>query len=208
MMSSMASPPTTSTQGLKKELAREVRLQGVLLGAMLGTMWLEELVDQFVFHNQLNHYGIRPRELRGLLGIATGPFLHGSFAHLAANSVPLLVLGLFVMARRKRDLGYVFVGSALVAGLGTWLVGRSGTVHLGASSVVFGFLGYLLALGWFERSFWTVVGSVVVFLLYGGALWGVLPGVPGISWEGHLFGLLGGVVVARLLARRAPVRRV
>lgn len=185
---------------------REVRLQGALLGAMVGAMWAEELVDQFVFHGRLNSFGIHPREPRGLLGILTAPFLHANFAHLAANSIPLLVLGLFVMARRKRDLGYVFALSALVAGVGTWVFGGGGTVHLGASTVVFGFLGYLLALGVFERSFWTIAGSVVVFFLYGGALWGVLPGVPGISWEGHLFGLLGGVLAARVLARRS-VRR-
>jgi membrane associated rhomboid family serine protease len=106
------------------------------------------------------------------------------------------------MLRRKRDLLYVSLISGLIGGFGTWLIGAGNSVHVGASILVFGFLGYLLALGIFERKFWTILGSVVVFFLYGSALWGVLPGNPGISWEGHAFGLVGGVIAARLLAAR------
>jgi membrane associated rhomboid family serine protease len=106
------------------------------------------------------------------------------------------------MVRRKRDLLYVSLLSALVGGAGVWLIGASNSVHIGASILVFGYLGYLLSRGIFERRFWPIVGSLVVFFLYGGALWGVLPGQPGISWEGHAFGLLGGIVSAWLMKPR------
>jgi len=88
-----------------------------------------------------------------------------------------------------------------VGGLGTWLIAPALSVHVGASILIFGYLGYLLARGIFERHFWPIVGSIVTFVIYGGALFGVLPGQPGISWQGHLFGLIGGVLAARLLQK-------
>src|SRR5262249_12423638 len=125
--------------------------------------------------------------------------IHLNFAHLIANTVPLLVLGWFVMLRRKRDLFTVSALSALVGGLGIWLIAPALSVHVGASVLIFGYLGYLPSRGFLERRFWPIVGSLVVFFLYGGALTGVLPGTIGVSWQGHLFGLLGGVLAARLL---------
>ena len=92
----------------------------------------------------------------------------------------------------------LFVGTSV----GVWLTGGSDTVHIGASIVVFAFLGYLLARGFFERRMLAILGSVAVGLLYGGLLFGVLPGQKGISWQGHLFGFVGGVVAAWLMARR------
>jgi membrane associated rhomboid family serine protease len=89
----------------------------------------------------------------------------------------------------------------LVSGLGVWLFGASG-VHVGASGLIFGYLGFLLLRGYFERNFPSILLSLIVGFLYGGAIWGVLPTQPGISWEGHLFGFIGGVLAARLLARR------
>lgn len=182
------------------ELTREVKAQGTILGGLVGSMWIIEIVDTFL-GGALDGFGIRPRSLMGLFGILFAPFLHGGFRHLMANTVPLVVLGIFVMLRRKRDILYVSALSGLMAGLGTWLIGASNSVHLGASSLVFGYLGYLLSRGIFERRFWPIVGSVTVFFLYGGAIFGVLPGQPGISWQGHLFGFLGGIWTARLMAR-------
>jgi membrane associated rhomboid family serine protease len=190
--------PTDAKLGFIKE----AKVQGTILGTFIGSMWISEIVDTVVFRGGLDGWGIHPRSVEGLSGIVLAPFLHGGFAHLTANTLPLLVLGFFVMLRRKRDLLYVSALSAIVGGFGTWLVGASNSVHIGASILVFGYLGYLLALGIFERRFWAIVGSLVVFFLYGGALWGVLPGTPGISWEGHAFGLVGGIIAARLLAVR------
>jgi membrane associated rhomboid family serine protease len=164
-------------------------------------LWTVELVDRLVLGGALDYFGIHPRSLGGLWGILFAPFLHGSFAHLAANTVPLLVLGWLVMLRENWEFYVVTALSALVGGLGVWLLGAPNSVHIGASGVVFGLLGFLLLRGYFERSFPSVFLSLVVGFFYGGVLWGVLPGQPGISWEAHLFGFLGGVIAARLLAR-------
>jgi membrane associated rhomboid family serine protease len=196
----MLTKPKTSTTSALAELKREVKATAAPLGGMVGTMWFVELADTVFFRGGLDRFGVVPRTLEGLRGILFAPFLHGGFGHLAANTLPLLVLGFLIMLRRKRDLLTVSVVSTLVGGLGIWLLGASNSVHVGASILVFGYLGYLLARGVFERRFWPIVGSVAVFFFYGGALWGVLPGQAGISWEGHLFGLLGGILAAKLLA--------
>ena len=179
-------------------LVAEVKATGKVLGGGLGVMWGIHLVNA-ALGGALFGFGVHPRTVFGLLGILFAPFLHASFAHLIANTIPLAILGFFVMLRRKRDLAYVSASAALVGGLGTWLIAPSNTVHAGASVLVFGYLGYLLSRGIFERRFWPIVGSIVVFFLYGGALFGVLPGEMGISWQGHLFGLLGGILAARLM---------
>lgn len=189
----------------KGALVTEAKTQGAIIAGFVGLLWVIELVNASIFGGGLSAYGIVPRSLSGLLGILFAPFLHASFAHLIANTLPLAVLAWFVMLRRKRDLLTVSVLSALVGGLGTWLIAPALSVHVGASILIFGYLGYLLSRGIFERRFWPILGSVVVFFLYGGALFGVLPGEIGISWQGHLFGLLGGVLAARVLrARAAP----
>lgn len=197
-MPARPSPPAA----VRGELWSEIRAQARVLGGFVGLLWVIHIVNAIVFQGGLAALGIHPRTLRGLLGILFAPLLHGSFAHLSANTVPLLVLGAIVMQRRKRDLAIVSVISALVGGLGIWLVGGSATVHIGASILVFGYLGYLLLRGVFERRVWSILGSIFVFFLYGGALWGVLPGQAGVSWQGHLFGLLGGILAARLLHTR------
>jgi len=184
----------------KPELVQELKSHGIVLFGLVAFMWLVQIVNALVFQGRLAGLGVHPRTLSGLLGILFAPFLHGSFAHLIGNTLPLVVLGWFVMLRRKRDLLYVSASAALVGGLGTWLIGPSLSVHVGASVLVFGYLGYLLVRGFLERSFWSIAGSLAVFFLYGGALLGVLPGDVGISWQSHLFGLLGGVLAARALA--------
>lgn len=190
----------------RRALLAEVRAQATIVGTLVGALWLEEVVDALAFRGDLDRYGIEPRSVDGFMRIPLAPFLHAGFEHLTANTVPLVVLGFFVMARRKRDFALVFALSTLIGGLGIWLVGASNSVHLGASIVVFGLLGFLLSRGWFERRFWPIVGSLVVFVLYGGALFGLLPGRAGISWEGHLFGFAGGVLAAKLVSERKPTR--
>ena len=182
-------------------LASAIKTHTTILVWTVGLLWAIELVDLFVFRRALDRFGIRPRDLAGLWGILFAPFLHGGLPHLIANTFPLIVLGWLVMVRRTADFFVVAVFAALIGGLGTWLFGGPNTIHIGASGVIFGFLGYLLARGYFERSFTSIAVAVVVGVLYGGALWGVLPSGPGISWQGHLFGLLGGSGAARALAQ-------
>lgn len=194
--------PTEDKLALR-DLWTEIRAQARVLGGFVGVLWAIHIVNAIVFSGGLVALGIHPRSLSGLFGILFAPLLHASFAHISANTIPLVVLGALVMQRKKRDLLTVSVISALVGGLGTWLIGPAASVHIGASILVFGYLGYLLLRGVFERRIWPILGSVAVFFLYGGALWGILPGQVGISWQGHLFGLIGGILAARLLSSKA-----
>ncbi len=169
---------------------------------MVALMWALELADLLLFRRSLDAWGIRPRTVSGLWGVAFAPFLHGGLGHLIANTVPLITLGWLVALRRAGDFIAVTVIVAVLGGLGVWLFARPGTIHIGASILIFGYLGFLLSRGFFERSFGSIVVALFVGLIYGGALWGVLPGQRGVSWEGHLFGFLAGVASAWALAMR------
>jgi membrane associated rhomboid family serine protease len=185
-------------------LTRELKTQGTILGGFVAVMWILEIVD-IVLGGALNSYGVRPHQLIGLRGILFAPFLHGGFGHLIANTIPFLVLGWFVMLQETRDFFVVTGITMLVSGLGTWLVGSSNSVHIGASGIIFGYLGFLLLRGYFERNFPSILLSLIVGFLYGGTIWGVLPIQYGVSWQMHLFGFIGGVIAARLLARRKKI---
>lgn len=180
------------------------RASGALLvvGGSLAVLWLIEIVDTFL-GGRLDTYGIRPLSFSGLDGLLFAPFLHAGFEHLIANSLSFAVLGFvtYVVVSALRFLAVVVV-TGLTSGLGAWLLGAPGSVVVGASGVIFGLLGFLLVRGLFVRSLGSILVSVGVLLLYGGMLTGVLPGVPYISWQAHLFGFLGGVVAAWLMRRR------
>ncbi len=190
------------TAGIRKRLQK----QGIILGTVIISMWLIEIIDSLFFKGALDGYGIQPRTFGGLQAVLIAPWLHASFGHLIANTLPFLVLGWFVILRRTSDFYVVAVIAALVSGLGIWLFGGDHTVHIGASGVIFGFLGYLLARGFFERSRSAIGLAVVALFLYGGMLWGILPSQDGISWQGHLFGFLGGWLVAYFIVRRPQQR--
>ncbi len=174
------------------------------LCGLLGLLWAIEGVDQLLLAGRLDAFGIVPRERSALPGILLAPFLHVGYAHLASNSVPLLVLGGLVMLRGRREFIAVSLWVIVLAGTGVWLLARPDTLHLGASGVIFGYLGFLLGAGIVERSLPAVLLALLATFLYGGMLWGVLPQRPGVSWEGHLCGLLAGGATARWLT---PPRR-
>jgi len=168
-------------------------------------LWGIEAYDQ-VTGQWLDADGIVPRSVDGLDGIVWAPLLHGSWAHLIANTLPFLIFGFLVMAHGIGRFVVVTAVIWLVGGLGVWLTGAPGTVHIGMSGVIFGWLTYLLVRGFFARSGRQILLAVVLFFLWGGILLGVLPGQPGVSWQGHLFGALAGVLAAWLVARRAATR--
>jgi membrane associated rhomboid family serine protease len=174
------------------------------VAGLASLLWAVEIVDSFVLGSTLQAHGLRPREVDGLGGIVTSPFLHGTFAHLASNTIPFLVLGSLVVLRGLRTFAGVSLGIVVVGGALTWIFARSAN-HIGASGLIFGWLAFLLLAGLFERRLASILVSVAVGLVYGGLLWGVLPGDPGVSWEGHLFGAVGGVFAARGLSRRSQV---
>ena len=174
---------------------------------LVALMWVIEGIDHLV-QVQLDQYGIVARDLNGLVGIACAPFLHRDFAHLIANTAPLFLLGwLSNLASRGSFVGTT-IEIMILAGLLTWGIadlGESGrTVHIGASSLVFGYFGLVVARAIFEFRLITLLLALLAAALYGGLIYGVLPGRQGISWEGHLSGLIAGVVLARV---HASIRR-
>ncbi len=183
----------------ERGILQEIQAQVTILGGLVLVAWAIELVDIFVFRQRLDLFGIYPRTLIGLRGIVFAPFLHGGIYHLVANTVPFVTLGWLIMLRRTSDFLIVSLISALVGGLGTWLFGRP-SIHIGASGVIFGFLGYLLTRGWFERKPLSIALSLFVAIVYGSMIGGVLPVNGWVSWEGHLFGFLGGVAAAWLMS--------
>jgi len=181
-------------------ISGELKTQFKILGSCVIVFWAVFIVNKFLFGSRLNTLGILPHYLIGLRGILFAPFLHGSFYHVAANTLPFIVLGWFVMLRNIKDFYFVSFMSALIGGVGTWVFGRPNSVHIGASGIIFGYLGYLLFRGYFERSFVAIAISLIIIITYGGLIWGVLPTRSYISWEAHLFGFIGGIVAAKLLA--------
>jgi membrane associated rhomboid family serine protease len=179
-----------------------LRGQLIILGGFVALIWIVELVDWLILNGTLDAYGVRPRTITGLRGILFMPFLHRGFGHLLANTIPIFILGWLVMVRRTADIFLVAAVTILVGGVGVWLFGGSNSVHVGASGLIFGFFGFLLARAIFERSLAAIALAIVVFLLYGGIIWGVLPGQNGVSWQGHLFGFVGGVLAAYLMSAR------
>lgn len=174
------------------------------VAVMVAVMWATEIVD-LPLDGRLDRFGIRPRRFDGLDGIVFSPFLHGGFGHLIANTLPFLLLGVAIAIGSARRFLVVTAIVAVVGGLGTWLTGPANSVHIGASGLVFGFVTYLVSRGIFARNLAYLAGGLVVLMVYGGVLWGLLPR-PGISWQGHLFGAVGGIVAARLVHPPAPGR--
>jgi membrane associated rhomboid family serine protease len=185
-------------------VTEELKSQGRFLASLIGLLWLLEIVDQFVFRGYLDVLGIVPRNVIGLRGIVFAPLLHGDLAHLMANTVPLGVLGWLVLVRGRETFWKVTGAIALISGLGTWLIGPSNSIHIGAIGLVFGYLSYVLFRGWFERSASGILLSIFIFSLYGSLIFGVLPLRSGVSWQMHLFGFIGGAIAARYVNRPRP----
>lgn len=180
---------------------------GALSLGFVALLWLVEIID-VLMRGSLDQNGIEPRSEQGLWGILWAPLLHGGWAHLEGNSGPLLVLGFLVAVVSTTRWLAVMAWAWLVSGIGVWLVAPPNSITLGASGLVFGLLSYLLVAGFLERNPVRILVSVGVFIVYGSVLLGVLPGTPGVSWQGHLFGAIGGVIAAfvhtRRQRRRAP----
>jgi len=185
-----ASDPATNRNDTKPLLKRFTPILVVT-----GLCWLVFVVNNLVLNGHLARYGIIPRHLSTLPGIIWAPFLHGSFQHLAANTLPLLILGAIICARRGGEFALITVGGTLLGGGLTWLIGRN-ACHIGASGLIFCYFGYLASLAYFNRNIATLLLSLVCILGYGGMLRGILPTSAAVSWEGHLAGLAAGIILA------------
>ena len=193
----------TETSENQVTLWDHVQTPLMILGGFIILIWFIEILDFLIFDDALNQFGIKPRTVQGLYGIFLAPFLHGSFSHVMANTMPILVMGILIMLTRgiKEFLAATGV-IMIISGLGTWLIGSTGSVHIGASGLIFGYFGFLLVITYFERSCRNLVIAGFVLFLYSGLLWGVFPRNDGISWQSHLFGFIGGIVAAYIITRR------
>lgn len=175
------------------------RPAATIMVAFTLVLYLAEVVD-VISGNQLDEDGvIVPHSVDGLTGILTAPLLHGSWSHLLGNTIPFLVFGFLAMAGGLRQWFLVTAVVWVASGLGVWLFASNAT--LGASGVIFGWFLFLLVRGFFVRCFGQIGLAVVLFVLWGGLLWGVLPSDPLISWQAHLFGALGGLLAGYLVGR-------
>lgn len=179
---------------------RPFRAAMVML-TFVGVLYLIEFVDAGFLHGGLDGYGIVARNVSGLPGIVWAPLLHHGWAHLAGNTVPVLLFGFLAMAGGLGQWIAVTATIWLVSGLGVWVLADPGSVTVGASGIAFGWLAFLLVRGLFNGSFKQIFVGLVLLFYWGGVLWGLLPGNPQISWQGHLFGALAGILAAWLASR-------
>jgi membrane associated rhomboid family serine protease len=204
----MTGPGYTTQPQPKKRPAWVVG--GVTIVTFVALMWVIELFDSLSNH-RLDDNGIRPLESDGLLGILVAPLLHSNWDHLIANTIPALILGFLMTLAGLSRFIFATVIIWILGGFGTWLIGNVGTHcpyvgvqcetnHIGASGLIFGWLAFLIVFGFFTRKVWEIVVGVIVLFVYGSVLLGVLPGTPGVSWQGHLSGAIAGVIAAYLLS--------
>ena len=182
--------------GKSGSVARTIKSQATVLGGALAIMWAAFFLT-LLTGGALLSLGVIPREAIGIRGILFAPFLHASLNHLVANTIPFALLGWLVMLRDARHFVTVTLYAMIGSGLAAWLLGASGSVHIGASGLIFGYLGFLMLAGWWARSPASIILSIVVTVMWGGIVLGVVPGQSGISWQAHFGGFVGGVLAAR-----------
>jgi membrane associated rhomboid family serine protease len=181
----------------KAELLQQLGTNALWILGLVVLAWAVELVNLLLGH-QLNVFGIRPRTLPGLVGVLLHPFLHGGIGHVLLNTLPFVILGWLVILNGTRTFVRVSIFVILVSGGAIWLFGRP-AFHVGASGLIFGYFGFLIAHAWYTRSLGPILVALFAVSLYGGLLWGAFPVNPHVAWEGHLFGFLAGILAARWL---------
>ena len=186
----------------RRTLSQTAKAQVTVLGGAIALMWIVFFAS-VLSGGHLLVLGIIPRTAIGLRGIFLAPFLHGSVAHLVSNTISFLFLGWLVMLRDRNHFLPVTVYAMLASGITAWLFGAPGSVHIGASGVIFGYLGFLMLAGWYSRSYASIALSILVTIFWGPMVLGVIPASAGISWQAHLGGFLGGVLDAREYRVRA-----
>jgi membrane associated rhomboid family serine protease len=191
-------PATTEKKPVNRILPPHPVQALIVIGAFTALLYLIEVVDT-AMSGRLDQFGIQPRTLGGLDGVLWAPLLHGGWGHLFANTLPVLLFGFLVMSNGVGQWVAVTLTIWVFSGLGVWLVGGAGTT-IGASGLAFGWLAFLLVRGIFNRALGQILVAVVLFLYWGSTLLGVLPGNPGVSWQGHLFGAIGGILAAWLVS--------
>ena len=198
-----ASLPTRSpSDGLATQASR-------VLGAfvatflLLGACWAVEVANYADNGALSDRYGIQAHDGSTVWHVFTAPFLHANIDHITANSMPLAVFGFLAALRGMARFITVSLIIMVASGLGVWFLSSPDTVTVGASGLIFGYFGYLIARGFVEHRPFDIVVGLVIALFYGTIIFGALPGQPGISWQAHLFGLIGGILAAWFTRQRS-----
>jgi membrane associated rhomboid family serine protease len=168
-------------------------------------MWIVYLIT-LALNLDLSRMGILPRDMIGILGILSGPVVHANFSHLLSNTMPLLILGWTIFFFYSKVSYKSFIVIYVLTGLFVWLFARE-VYHIGASGIVYGFVSFLFFSGIFRRDNKSIAIALIVTFLYGGIVWGVLPGQKGISWESHLFGGIAGIITAFIFRKIDPPKK-
>jgi membrane associated rhomboid family serine protease len=176
----------------------------ILLGGIVTLMWAIEAINSLDSNHLAQSDGIYARNVGHIWAIFTAPFLHFSWQHLIANTIPFVFMGLIIALQGAKRLLLVTAIVIVVGGVGTWLIAPSGTDTAGASGVVFGYATYLFARGFFNRSALELLTGLIVGVVWGGALLSSIVPHTGVSWQGHVCGAIGGVVAAYVLRRDRP----
>ena len=165
---------------------------------IVGVLFLVKSVE-VLFQIAFEQYGIAPRTQSGLLGIVFSPLLHANIDHLLANSLPLFVLLILLLSNPQYRPWQTIALIWIASGLGTWIIGRGDAIHIGASSIIFGLASFLIASGFHLRNWRAILVGILVFVLYGGIFYGIIPRADHVSWEGHLCGAIAGILAARYI---------
>lgn len=208
-------PATTAGRQVRSTTGRPLaRLLHSRAGRALATsvvflvvIWALMLVNALSNYT-LTGYGVEPREIGGLRGILFAPFLHVDVNHLTANTPACAVLLFLVALSGQKAVWWSSICTVVVGGAGIWLTGADNTVHVGSSVLIYGWTAYLVLRGFFARNLWQILLGLVVAVVYAGLVQGLVPGDPGVSWQGHLFGAVGGGLAALVQGRRVRGRSV
>ncbi|MDI2035305.1 hypothetical protein PJL15_02435 [Paenarthrobacter nitroguajacolicus] len=201
----MLGTPEGSRAEAGESLAGRAKGGLLFMGGFVVLLYVIEIFNTLMRHGLNATFGLRPRSMDGVLDILTFPLLHANLHHLLSNTLPLIIFGFLVFLSGIRVFITALAFSWLGSGLTVWLIGGGG-VTVGASGLVFGFFAFLLVRGFFNRSWWQILLSVVLFMAYGSILFGVLPTVMGyISWQAHLGGAVGGIIAAVLLRPKPAI---
>jgi membrane associated rhomboid family serine protease len=197
-----STPVTVSPRNpTKRILPPRPLAAAIVIVSFTALLYLIELVNLTAFHGSLVRDGIHPRTLMGLPEIVWAPLLHANWAHLLGNTIPVLVFGFLAMAGGIGPWIAITTVVWIISGLGVWLISPSGSSTIGASGVAFGWLMFLLVRGVVNRSVGQIVVALVLLFYWGSVLWGLVPGREDISWQGHVFGALAGVLCAWLVSK-------
>ena len=195
----------SNPRNLDAELEKKIFYHSLILpAAFVVLIWIVEIVEQ-VGGFSFVRFGVYPHHWEGLPGILFSPFIHSDFGHLISNTVPFFILSAMLVYFYRRISYRIFIQLYLLAGICVWIAGREAW-HIGASGVVYALAAFHFVSGIIRNDVRLLTVSVVVVFLYGGLIWGMMPINPEVSWEGHLWGAVSGVVLA-LFYRKYQLRR-